>query len=715
MFSFSLKQFWVFVFYLILLNSLSFGGGDIDFQAQPITMADGVQVYAIGDIDIYAVSPDFALDSVIQKDNQNKKIKIRPKPSRQLQSNYVGATPPRLPRSEAGEEYPFRSVHLIDGDTETYWRCRPVVAAAQKTEWLRIDLAKEHDIKTIRLIPTPPRRGDLGYQYGVNPAFPVAFVLQVSRDALNWETVFETKAYPVPEDARPREFTFALQRAKQIRLLVHQLHQSPGSDGRDHFSITLAEFEVLDAKGNNVALISRGGGVTVSSTDYGFATKRETNNLLWPIHYDLGLKWLKVGYFMDRINWYHVEREKGKYHIDPVTEAAIIQAADQGIEVVMTLCYGNPHYQDYGYRGRQKNYWEMPYVGPLRSDPTIGPLPTSKAIEGYANYCRFMVDRFRGKIRYFEIWNNPDGEFALEHDPQPYVNTVKAAVKAIRQTNPDTKIVLGGMSLMKLKYFKACFEAGLASLVDVIAWHPYRLALMPEEVSDFDPEYTTYADWVNALRKLASEYGFQGELHANEATYLAAYPQNKTKPIRPDWNYDVSELTKAKYLARMIFIHSGLDVPVFWNETWNNQHIYRDVGLLRNTYSAEPDSPLSPQPAYYVMRTCCTVLEGLKPADFAVKVTPEISDLELYTFKDAKGQPVVALWAAIREQDDCPEKQIDVTFVDLAEDNIELLGIDILNGYQQLFQFERIDGNLHIPKIMVRDYPLVVRLQEQSN
>ncbi len=673
----------------------------IKFVPQQVATVHSYPVYAIGDVDIYAVSPDFSNTAVIQAGNDGPRTKIVPKTSRQLRSNYIGATPPRLPRSEVGEEYPFRAIHLIDDDPETYWRCRPSLSPGQEPAWIRLDFPTERSIVAVELSPVAPREKTFGYQDRPSPAFPVDFKIQISRNATDWETVYTATNYPKPEGTPMQVFRFEARPAKQIRLLIMKLTQVPGDDGRDPYCVSLAEMKVLDTGGSNVALASRGTGVVVSSTDYGYPTKREVNNLLWPIHYDLGVKWLKVGYFMDRLNWYQVERVKSHYYLDPVTDAALTEACRNGIEIVLTLCYGNPLYQAYGYEGRQKGFWEIPYTGPLR---------TPEAIEAYAKYCQFMVDHFRGRVCYFEVWNNPDGEFGLEPDPQLYAQTVLAAAKRIKQINPEAKIVLGGMSLMKLAFFRACFECGLAPLLDVLAWHPYQLALMPEEC--YEPGFKSYADWVAALRKMASGYGFKGELHANEVTYAAAYPQNKERPVRPDWNYDVTELTKAKFLARLVFLHAGLDIPVFWNETWNDQHIYRDVGLLRNTVSADPQNPLCPQAAYYVLRTCATVLDGVKPANMEVEISPTLPEIQTYVFKNADQQDLIAMWLARRAPDDFSGQEINLTLPIM--DGRRVIAIDTLNGRQQELKTNTDGTKTRIPKLIVKDYPLVLRLEPKN-
>jgi hypothetical protein len=68
-------------------------------------------------------------------------------------------------------------------------------------------------------------------------------------------------------------------------------------------SFSIAEVEAVDTKGVNVALLSRGAGATVSSTYYGDGLSGEEHDLYWPIHCDLGDKWVRVNYWESVLQW----------------------------------------------------------------------------------------------------------------------------------------------------------------------------------------------------------------------------------------------------------------------------------------------------------------------------------------------------------------------------------------------------------------------------
>ena len=111
---------------------------------------------------------------------------------------------------------------------------------------------------------------------------------------------------------------------------------------REQHAFSIAEVEAIDTKGVNVALLSRGAGATVSSTYYGDGLSGEEHDLYWPLHYDLGDKWVRVNYWESVLQWCYVEpNEKGRYYIDPRADRAITETVKNGANIIMALDYGN--------------------------------------------------------------------------------------------------------------------------------------------------------------------------------------------------------------------------------------------------------------------------------------------------------------------------------------------------------------------------------------
>ena len=93
-----------------------------------------------------------------------------------------------------------------------------------------------------------------------------------------------------------------------------------------------------------------------------------------------------------------------------------------------------------------------------------------------------------------------------------------------------------------------------------------------------------------------------------ETGFYAPYPKKSHPWFAPN-EVDVTEIVKAKCLAKFMLTNAALDLTAFWNETWQDQFPFWDGTLMRNTFSADPVSPQQPQAAYYVMRTLSTQVQ----------------------------------------------------------------------------------------------------------
>jgi len=76
----------------------------------------------------------------------------------------------------------------------------------------------------------------------------------------------------------PTTIKFKPRTAKQIWIIVNQIAKVGWG-----CLFSIGEVEVRDTRGENVALLTRGAGVQVSSTYYGFGMDRFTQDMLWPI------------------------------------------------------------------------------------------------------------------------------------------------------------------------------------------------------------------------------------------------------------------------------------------------------------------------------------------------------------------------------------------------------------------------------------------------
>ncbi|MBI2842844.1 MAG: discoidin domain-containing protein [Armatimonadetes bacterium] len=649
---------------------------------------NGVPVYGFGYSYIYGLSPDLASGARIQVDNNAPTRKIVPKKSWEIRSNQIGATPPRMPRTARSDFQPFVGIHLIDGDSETYWACRGQNQPDVEPAWARIDLAKETPVDTIVIVPREDNHGMPGH-----------LVVKVSQDGCHWETVYDNPNQEVPENAQPVNISFTRRPVKQIWVVGRNLR--PLRDWGLHV-FCVAEVKVLDEKGENAALVSRGAGVTVSSFESFISSQRETHRTLWPVHYDLGVKWIRVNYAGSVLNWRMVEREKGVYEIDPEADAAITESVKNGCRIIFGLGFTNWLYASQGHPDRKVEK-QLFHTNEL-SVPL--PPPTPEMLEGFKKFVQFMVKEYKDRADYFEIWNEQSGGYGGwgNAPPELFTQWVKEVSPIIKKIHPKAKVVMGSLSGLGprrevgLDWLKACFEAGIAPYIDAIGWHGYYGAA-PE-----DKEWLDYVKDVRETKALAESHGFKGEYLHSEWCIFAPYPRDITKL---QW---ITEMVKAKHMARFAIANLGLDVMFFWNETWCDGHIDRDVGLFRNAFSASPMSESQPQPAYYVLRTLCTIFEDAQPAPMLVQFSNKERKLESWTFELPKGDRLVSVSLAGNSADDSPDYQTDITIP--GETFGKAVAIDVLNGTEQDLIVSRNGTDAVLRGMLVKDYPIVLRLSK---
>jgi hypothetical protein len=675
------------------------------------TKIGGIPVYSFGYSDFYAESPNLTDERQIQPGNPNMPVKIHPQKSWNINRNHLGATAPRMPRTPANDYQPLECINLIDGNDETCWASRyHTLSDETPLAWFRVDLVSEREINKIVLKKRPitydrwKKPGSAKPVAGVveiGRAMPDKLIIKASRDAYHWDILFEGSAEDNP-DKEIFEYTFPAARYKQIWVLGDQLKLC-----ELYFHLfSIACIEIYDLQGRNVALASYGSGVTASSTAHGHGCERETHQWLWPIHLDCGLKWTRIGYHDDPINWHWVEKEKGILRFDEEAENSITFLAKNGVEIVYCLGFGNRLYQEDPKRNLPQ-LWEWFFDNPE-------PPKTDEALAAWANFVRFSVNHFKDRVHYFEIWNEWNGEeyWGDTPDVQLYIKIARIAIDLIRKNAPDAKIIMGsyagfphGIAEWTAEEFNARKETypffvaikALARDVDVIGYHPFY------QMDVSSRTFLHYTENVKALKAYCEECGFRsGQFMASEFTFGANYPHPQNKNWFGDVQY--SEIQKAKIVSQVDIIHTALDTGSFFCELWTNFYPL-DLSLMRRSFEGYPITPLQPQAAYYVRRNLATALDGLKPALFNID-TEEKPNLEIRTL-EKPGEKVVAIWFAGIPKDEHNGVPVNLIIHSPAK---RLSAYNCMTGEETELVFKPEKDRVIVKDVLVRDFPLLVRL-----
>jgi hypothetical protein len=680
------------------------------FRPPVRTSVDGVPVYNFGYASFYAESPTLTDDVVIQAGNNNTSVKIHPKKSWEIKSNRIGACPPRLPCTPVNDYQPLECINLIDGNDETCWASMPAARADTDPVWIRIDLAKERRICKIVLKKRPitfdrwAKPGSQRLYEGaveVGRAMPKNLTVRLSVDAHSWVTVFEGET-----DDNPARDSFVLsfppRASKQIWVVGNILTRCEGW----MYAFSIASIELYDEQDCNVALLTYGNGVTVSSTHHNEGNERETRQWYWPLQFDLGLKWARFGFHDDLVNWHWIEKEKGILEIDEEAEKGIRVLGEHGVNVIFGLGFGNRLYQEDPVR-HLPQLWEWYYENPE-------PPKSDEALAAWCRYVRFCVVRFRDSVKYFEIWNEWNGEIYWGDTPDVYhyIKLAKLAIPIIRECAPEARIMLGSYAgfchgihawsseeLAEKEKTNPLLIAitELGRDVDVIGYHPmYQM----DTTSD---TYRHYAESVKTFITFCKAKGFRGgEYMVTEFGFGANYP-----PTDPYWwgSMNYSEIEKAKIVAQIDILHTALGVESFFCGLWTGTYPL-DISLLRKSFVSYPVTSYNPQAAYFVTRNLATALEDLLPASFGFDMVGDTTDLEAWAM-GKEGEKVLAVWLTGIVTDDCAGRELSFIFNFVVESAV---AYNPLNGELTALNISWENGRTAVRSIIVRDYPLLIRL-----
>lgn len=111
----------------------------------------------------------------------------------------------------------------------------------------------------------------------------------------------------------------------------------------------------------------------------------------------------------------------------------------------------------------------------------------------YAAFVRSFVTRYKGKVDYYVIWNEPNTSLEWGYRPvsaQQYAQLLKATYVEAKLADPDSQIVAAGLAptleqsdlaTNDLTYLQDLYDAGAKDYFDALAAHAYGGKLPPDD------------------------------------------------------------------------------------------------------------------------------------------------------------------------------------------------------------------------------------------
>lgn len=257
--------------------------------------------------------------------------------------------------------------------------------------------------------------------------------------------------------------------------------------------------------------------------------------------------------------WKQIERTVGKYVIPEWLERTVNATINSGVTPLLILAYGNPLYD-------------------------AGDKPTSReGIEAFSRYAMFVVEHFKGRVIYYDLWNEWDAHtgHTTPLGADEYVNLARVVFPAIKAIDRSVQVLSGGISDkgMREGFFERFFQLGGHEYIDGLSLHPYvwnnRKRNNPEGAMEL----------VDQVAKLAGK--------ANGGKNIPVYLTEVGWPTHTGKD-GITEDEAAWYLTRYYLLAASREYVrgVFWyclmdqgNDPGNKEHRF---GILNRNQASRP-------------------------------------------------------------------------------------------------------------------------------
>lgn len=319
------------------------------------------------------------------------------------------------------------------------------------------------------------------------------------------------------------------------------------------------------------------------------------------------LKSMGVTYIRDDIRWNIIEKEDGTYYYTK-SDKWINEAYENGINIIGILGYGSTTF--------------------MGSDSKIS---SEEELQHFLEFVENFATRYKGKVNYYEYWNEPNTILNTDEDVYWYVRTVKELYPLLKSIDSNIKLTIGAMrtdgaASDKFKTSNEIFDIfytnNLDQFSDNFSIHVY----------DYRKEQLN-----NIYRRLIKEHVDLFTDYGGFQDYLVS--EHGASTFKADGG--ATEEKQASVLITQSIINDQYNVNTdilytFRNRTAteeNSETIARyNFGTINNDYT--------PKPAYYTMKK---YYENTNGAEYIGTIN--LADgIEAHVY-DKDGKPKIITWA----------------------------------------------------------------------
>lgn len=236
-------------------------------------------------------------------------------------------------------------------------------------------------------------------------------------------------------------------------------------------------------------------------------------------------------------------------------------------------------------------------------------------IEDWRRYVETVALRYRGRIRGYEIWNEPNLPNFFSGSAEDVLRLAREAYRIIKRIDPNAIVVspsvTGGQG--GIPWLERYFLLGGAQYADVIGYHLY--------VSPQPPEAALPV--IRAVQQLMAKHGVDKPLWNTEAGWVMANREAIADPTMVGFDSTIKPLPEelaAAYVARSLILVWAAGVQRYYWYAWDNQA----MGLIEpRSKAGKPAAQAYAQTAAWltgrILQDCRSTADGIWTCTFSYK------------------------------------------------------------------------------------------------
>ena len=296
------------------------------------------------------------------------------------------------------------------------------------------------------------------------------------------------------------------------------------------------------------------------------------------------------------VGWPDVEPSPGDWRFKRL-DLYVAAANAKGVEIVYPLGLSAPWASA---RPAEKSGYKPGYA----AEPSD--------LEHWRRYVRTVAERYKGRIKYYEVWNEPSDKTYFSGEPETLVRMLKIAYETVKQVDPEAKVIAPGVTGVgrHLAYLDDLLGRGAKDYIDVLGHHFYVPNGEPEEMVPL----------IREVRKIMLKHGIENKPLWNTETgwWIGNSDGTPDHPMvaKGGWKKFDSADEGGGLLVRAFVLARAEGVERFFWYSWDNLY-----GLGMREPTAGIPKPMAKYFSYVV-----TLLQGWS-------VAPCESTLTIWTCK----------------------------------------------------------------------------------